>query len=378
MPFTGKATYSAGATLPELVEDVGDIVGIVSPYETALLDHLGDPQRTATSTVHEWLEDTLLPNHTTVNDALNAGSTSATTFTVTDGSVFRSGDLVQINSAREVMLVTGVSSNDLTVVRGYGSTTPAGLTDGGTIRSLGNAALEGQDADAARFTNRARRQNYTQIFSATLEVSGSQQAAAQHAVADELDYQKQERLRELLRDLENCVINGVAPTADPQGNATTRRTMKGVLNSITTNVADAGTTALTESMLNGVMRDIWETSSGAVDTIVVNGAQKRAINQFIASSRGYDAGDTRYRELVSVYESDFGVCRVVLCRSVPADTLILLDSSRVDVLPLNGRSFAYQPLAATGDRVTGQVVGEYTLELRNENAHGVLNNLTSA
>jgi len=60
MSFTGKATYSAGATLPELVEDVSDIIGIVSPFETPLLDHLGDPQRPAISTIHEWLEDALV------------------------------------------------------------------------------------------------------------------------------------------------------------------------------------------------------------------------------------------------------------------------------------------------------------------------------
>jgi hypothetical protein len=60
MPFTGKATYDAGASLPELMEDVSDIIGIVSPFETPLLDHLGDAKRSASSTVHEWLEDALV------------------------------------------------------------------------------------------------------------------------------------------------------------------------------------------------------------------------------------------------------------------------------------------------------------------------------
>ena len=60
MAFTGKATFSAGADLPELVEDVSDIVGIVSPYETALLNHLGDAKRAARSTIHEWIEDALV------------------------------------------------------------------------------------------------------------------------------------------------------------------------------------------------------------------------------------------------------------------------------------------------------------------------------
>ncbi|MEM6551161.1 MAG: DUF5309 family protein, partial [Planctomycetota bacterium] len=103
-----------------------------------------------------------------------------------------------------------------------------------------------------------------------------------------------------------------------------------------------------------------------------------AINGFITSSRGFDGNDTRFRDLVSVYESDFGVCRVVLSRWVPADTVLLLDSSRIDVLPLAGRSFQYQPLAKTGDREAGQVLGEYTLELRNPGAHTVIRNLATA
>lgn len=78
-----------------------------------------------------------------------------------------------------------------------------------------------------------------------------------------------------------------------------------------------------------------------------------------------------------MYESDFGICRVVLCRSVPAGTVLLLDSSRIDVMPLAGRSFHYKPLARTGDRESGMVVGEYTLEFRNENAHGVIKGFTA-
>jgi len=60
MPFTGKATYTAAQDLPELVEDVADLVSIVSPHETPLLDHLGDGDRSATSTIHEWMEDALV------------------------------------------------------------------------------------------------------------------------------------------------------------------------------------------------------------------------------------------------------------------------------------------------------------------------------
>ncbi len=99
------------------------------------------------------------------------------------------------------------------------------------------------------------------------------------------------------------------------------------------------------------------------------------IRAFTSSARAYLPEDDRYRDLVSVYESDFGVCKVVLSRWMPGDGLLMLDSSRAEVLPLQGRSFAYTPLATVGDAQRGQVVGEYTLELRNENAHGVLRGL---
>lgn len=388
MAFTGKTTFGGGAGLPELAEDVSDIIGIVSPYETPLLDHLGDPKRWAESTVHEWIEDTLLPNEDAVNQSsFSPSATGATSITVDSGATFRAGDLVRPGSSGEVMLVTGVSSNTLTVVRGYGGTTPVALADNLGLTVLGNAALEGADAPGVRFTSRARRQNYTQIFTAGVEVSGSMQAARAIGIEDELDYQKQERMRELLRDLENCVINGVAPASTQQGSASVRRSMNGILPQIVTNsfapgvgaIPDgdgSGSDGLTEAVLNGAMREIWQRSNGSVDTIVCSGAQKRRINGFASQARSYLPEDTSFRDVVSVYESDYGVCRVILSRWVPADAVLLLDSSRIEVMPLRNRSFHFKPLAATGDAHRGQVIGEYTLEFKNENAHGSLRGLS--
>ncbi len=387
MAFTGKSTYGAGAELPELAEDVSDIIGIVSPFETPLLDHLGDPVRPAQSTVHEWVEDELLPNTDTINQTVfTPNPQNAASITVDHGERFQVGDIVRPDGSTEVMFVAAVTGDDLTVVRGYGGTTKATLADEMKLTILGTAALEGAEASAARFTSRSRRSNYTQIFSATVEVSGSLQAARAHGVADELDYQKQERMRELIRDLENVVINGVAPISTQVGSSTVRRTMDGIVHSIGTNQFSPGADGLpdgggdnddelTEELLNAALRSIWEQSAGRVDTIVVGGAQKRRINSFATSGRAYLPEDTTYRDLVGVYESDFGVARVVLSRWVPEDAVLLLDASRISVMPLQGRSFFYKPLASTGDSVGGQVIGEYTLEFKNESAHGMLSGL---
>lgn len=331
--------------------------------------------------------DELLANTDTVNQtSFTPNATDATAITVANGSRFRAGDQVRPGNAREVIFVSSVSGNVLTVVRRYGGTPGSALSNTLRLTILGNAALEGDDRPEARFTTRARKRNYTQIFTAGIEVSGSMLAGRGYAVQDELDYQKQQRMRELLRDVENCVINGVQPGATAQGSATVRRTMNGILPSLASNAFTPGSgpipagggagTDLSEAVLNAALRTIWESSNGMIDTIVVNGTLKRRINQFLTAAREYGPSDTSLRDTVSLYESDFGVARVVLSRWMPSDSVLMLDSSRVEVLPLAGRSFHYKPLAATGDREQGQVIGEYTLELRNEAAHGVIRGLT--
>ncbi|MHC4745256.1 MAG: SU10 major capsid protein [Planctomycetota bacterium] len=384
MAFTGKATYSAGTTLPELAEDVSDLIGIISPYETRLLDALGNPMREAMSTHHEWLEDELLPNKDTINDSTYSDPAADTNFVVDNGSRFRVGDQIQVEGSEELMLVTSVNTNALTVVRGYAGTTSEDLADNQVINILGNAALEGSDKPSARFTNRNRCGNYTQIFTKTVEVSGTDMAASQLGLADEMDYQKQERLREMLRDLENTIINGGQPASNPEGSGSVRRSMKGIVQHLSTNVFHTGDsgfpsgTVLDEDKINYVLRQIWESSSGNVDLIVVGGYQKRKINAFSADSRTFGANDTTFTDMISLYESDFGVCRVVMTRWLPKDAALLLDSSRISVLPLAGRSFHFKPLASGGDYECGELIGEYTLELKNEAAHGLIRDLSTS
>src|SRR3954470_2146279 len=124
MPFTGKATYTAGASLPEIAEDVSDLVSLSSPVETPLLDALGDAPRAAHSTVHEWLEDALVPN----TDVIVSVDT-ATQYTMAHADRFRVGDQLNIEGQPELMLVTGVdlAGGQITVERNYGGTV------GGTV-----------------------------------------------------------------------------------------------------------------------------------------------------------------------------------------------------------------------------------------------------
>src|SRR5438034_307158 len=308
MSFTGKATYSAGATLPEIAEDVSDLVAINSPHETPLLDALGDPARPARATVHEWIEDALLPNTDHINDSSYTNALTDTQFAVANASRFRVGDQIKMETSREVMFVTAINSgtSTLTVTRGYGGSTAEALFDSAALVILGNAALEGDDAASARFTSRSRKTNYTQIFAATVEVSGSELAVRQVGVRDELDYQKVQRTREVLRDLENCVLNGRAPAANPEGSGTVRRTTRGIRSFLATNIFVPGSggmpsdASLTEAQINFALRSIWQSSSGNVDLIVVGGQEKRAINAFVGSNRRFTTEGETFKDGIQV------------------------------------------------------------------------------
>src|SRR4051812_26629856 len=107
MAFTGKATYTAGAGLPGIAGGVSGLVGINSPWETPLLNVLGDASRPARSTIHEWLEDALLPNSDKVNDATYVNALTDTQFVVNDAARFRVGDQIKLEKKSEIMLVTG-------------------------------------------------------------------------------------------------------------------------------------------------------------------------------------------------------------------------------------------------------------------------------
>lgn len=380
MPYTGKATYSAGPDLPEIAEDVGDLVGVVTPHETPLLDALGDPTRVARSTVHEWLEDRLVPQNLV---AVSAGTGNPATVVVSSALTLDAGDqLVAMSTGERLLVVSKTNNTTVVAERGYGGTTPGTLSNT-PLTVLGNAALEGGAARDAAVLTRTRVRNYTQIFNATVDLSGSELAVKQLAVADELEWQKQLRLRELLRDLENTVLNGRDADEDPQGSATARRTMCGITGYVSTHQFAVGQNGfpsdarLTETQLNLALRSIWKASSGSVDLIVVGGREKRAMNSFATAARTFHVGGSTYRDLINHYESDYGTCRVVLCRHVPDGTVLLLDSQRIEVMPLSGRSFHYKPLASTGDHVRGQLVGEYTVEVRNEQAHGIITGFTA-
>ena len=365
MPFNGLATYD---NFEGIGENVSDLVAFLAPFETPLLDALGASDQPATNVKHEWLEDTLNPT----TDAIAAGVLAGDpTIDVEHASYFRVGDIVQVN--QETMLVTSIVDADtIGVARGYGGTTAAAHSIGDVVTIIGNAALEGEDTDEDRSTKQVRKHNYCQIMKVGVKISGTAQAVGWLTTGDKLADGKVMRLRELLRDLEKTVLLGRTDVSTI-GSDTARRSMAGIVCSLATNVTSCGT--LTESALGDLLHSCYNQGSRDIDLIVAPPKQKRIISSWNGSRIHVTSDANAYRNVVEVYESDFGSQRVIMNRWLPDDMLLVLDSNRIKVVPLRGRSFQYEELAKGGDYARGQIVGEYTTELRNENGHGLMHSL---
>lgn len=221
-----------------------------------------------------------------------------------------------------------------------------------------NAAIEGASATAVDLTQPTRANNVCQIFQKTIKVSGTEMAVNQAGMSDPFAYQMKKQSVGLAKDMENALIAGTIAS----GASGVARYMRGAIATITTNkTAQASGTSLSEDNFNLLLTDVFAVSDDTVDTLFVAARAKQAISKFTAGNvKNVDANDKKLVRPVAVYESDFGVHKVVLDRHIPVNAVLGIKSDLWKLAQL--RPVKFNDIANTGDHKLGQMVGECTLE----------------
>jgi len=370
MTFTGLALYDSGV-FNGVAEDVSEEIGMIAPFETLLLNALAQAPAPADNVLHEWLEEDLGPNTVSVSVTQDDAATYVVPHMAGTAAYpyLQAGMTMENETTGEQVQISSVGVNTITITRGFGSTTAATITAGDNFFVIGDAALEGADVSGDLSRPRDRRTNYCQLFQKLIVVSGTMQAVRKlGGITDEYDHQRMQRLRESLRDLEKTVIRGRLSGNTIGGSAVANtRTMKGLWQAIATNATSTGT--LTQSTLDTVIQGAWSNGATDLDLIVCDKVMKRIIDGWNSSridvTQG-SAGDETYMRKVTYYEGTFGEMEVQLNRWMPSGSLMVISTKRIHVVPLRGRSFRHERVAKTGDAEKGHVLGEYTLEFRNE------------
>lgn len=251
-----------------------------------------------------------------------------------------------------------------------------------------NAALEGDETSFTAATVTVRAVNRCQISNKSVIVSGTQDAVSKAGRAKEIVYQMVLKNKELRRDMEFVLCNNQAPVT---GNSTTARQLRPALSWYSTNVSagsggSSGSTtaartdgtqrALTEAIMKSVLQSCW-TNGGKVNILMPGPFNKTVISGFTGNTtRTQDTSDGTLSAAIDVYESDFGVHKVVPNRFSRDRDLHLLMADMWAVSYL--RPIKALDLARTGDAEKGLLLAEYTLECRNEKGSGVVADLTTS
>ena len=166
------------------VVDMAKQIALLDPNEGPLLSFLKlakNNSRCVYNPKFEWLEDDLMETWSSVSEAHTA---AATTIKTADGTIFRVGDIVKVPSTGECMLVSAISTNDLTVTRAYGSTTAAAIADDADLLIIGSAMPENSNGREVKSTVESNGYNYTQIFRTPIALSGTEAASKLHGGRD--------------------------------------------------------------------------------------------------------------------------------------------------------------------------------------------------
>ncbi len=262
-----------------------------------------------------------------------------------------------------------------------------------------NRQVEGDDATILTAVPTVRLNNYCQISSKAISVSGTDRAMNPAGRSDELSYQLAERGKELKNDMELAITQNQGSSAGsasvPRSSASmeswisSNRTSVGTGTAQTTPGFSGGTVAaptdstvtgsVSEANLKAVLQAIY-TAGGSPDLIIVGAGTKQKMSTFtgIATQYRENSGVKQATILAAaaVYVSDFGELRIEPDRFSRDRTALILDTEYWAVNFL--RPMQQFELAKTGDSDKRQMLCEWTLESRNQASSGKISDINSA
>ena len=381
---TGAAAYSIATDVKKL--DLSEeLAEIIRTDNTAFLSRIGAGGLVATQLKHTWPEDKLNPNTATEDGSGINSRVTAMTVLTDEGERFKVGTLIKDNTAgkTEVMRVTNVSTDTLTIVRGYGSTTGEAHAASFPVVIISHTKQEGWKPTQEDWTaERTGPYNYLTLMGYGIAITRRRQAVSHAGVPSEFAHQSAYRLKEFMRQLDSSLINSIRSASE--GGAADYSSMGGLIEfaSQATGNINSTSEAISPSVLNAMIKQIWDDGgmvAGGRLFCLVGGVQKRKISAFDQAYRRMDFSSKTAGYVVEKFLSDLGFeMEIIVDPWVPDDTCIIGDLNRVKLGPLTGEGVALEDIAKTGRLIEAMISGEYTSEFRNaKEAFSFHNALTS-
>ena len=339
---------------------------------------MGGPRQAYDGHKMSWLDMRIDATSSTTTDSVLI---DGTTVPVADGSKFRAGMTLSPTGSEEVILVTAVTGDNLTVVRGFGGSTAAALTSGQvlTIDSVGRE--ENSTAENDGIFQPDPVENYFQTMDTAVEFSRRALATIQFGNTNDLAFQVSERIRQLTIQMDRALVRGRRATATIGGKTVTYT--GGLRFFITQNggVNTDGDGALTLEKINVINAEI-VSRGGTANTIAVGIKQARVLSALVSANYSSNRlGDWQADEgSLLTLPSDLplvgNVNRIVVDTNLADDELVIFDSGMVSIAPMAANNAetggAWRTMDATQNGQDGQrtrIIGDFAMEVRQSKTH---------
>lgn len=362
---------------------ITDVVSLIDPSDAPLVNAIGGLDggsgkfrfvNGGKGTLIEWLEDSLISIEDTLAESATVTST-VLTLKVTDGSLYEVGHILQIDS--EQVWVSAVSTNTLTTTkRGWFSTTSATHDSIAAISIVGMARLEGAESATYGYQGLSTNSNWTQIYHREVKVSRTAQGVAQYGIGQELAYQADKAVPEMMRLIDRDLFynkGGNIATSSVAGK------MKGLQAFVTTNVASGA--SLTQAKIESAVMSIYK--AGGSDQLIAPVAPEtfqkvKNFYEYYGTTAVPVFTVPRTEDTIGMVinniQTPFGKVALVMDRWCPTTLMPILDPNNVGMVTYY--PFTQEPLAKTGDYERVEVVGEFSLALRQQKGHALLTAVT--
>ncbi len=318
------------------------------------------------------------------NDNLRPASTtftadqdnSQTTLAVTDGTIFTVGDVIEVEG--EQQLITGISSNTLTVTRGYGGTLAAAHTASGGVVYLVTNTRTGGDVDTTAISRiPAPVKQYCQTVQHAYQVGGSLADTPNYVsgLGTPLQRDKMNAMQMCAVDFEKACYYGRGVS---YSSATARAQMKGARALCTTN----NTTAPTNSGAykpSDLVRDTIQKcfdGGGHPTFMLVSGDFQTGFATWGHPLQRLEAGANVFGTPIDMFEAPFlsGIS-IIPAPYLRSGTVICFSGQEVRIRMK--RALIEKPRGSRGDAEEGDYIMEGALELDNEAHHAWVSGITA-
>jgi hypothetical protein len=362
--------YSTYSDTTPHVRVITDAISLLDPSDAPFVEVIGGLDGAASKfqfrnqgKLVEWLEDTLTP----ISGVFAAAATLASdvlTITVDDGDVFQPGHIILVGS--EKMWVSAVTGDIITVTRGLGATNAASCDSIAAYTIIGMARLEGDDSDPIGFTDVTVNSNYTQIFHKEIKVTGTEMYQDTYGMSDPYQYQAAKSIPEMMRLIERTLQYGERDA----GTTTTPRMMGGYQTFITNNLADGSSISVTK--IEDAIELAYNDGSSGDFVAIVNPATSQKIKALYDASNyvRYSPDQTVFGVEVEKVRTPFGSLTMVMDRWQLSSLIPILKLENIGMLTL--RPWQLEDLAKTGDAKKTELIGEFTLCVKQDKSHALL------